>query len=57
MRDSSAMSRRLQKRLDKVPAPPDYESLRDKLINSRPTLEPLIVKESPENIEPTEKSK
>jgi len=57
MRDSSAMSRRLQKRLEKVPAPPDYKSLRDKLITSRPTLEPLIVKESPENTEPTEKSK
>jgi hypothetical protein len=52
MRDPAALVKLLQARLDKCQRPDNYDSLFEKLINNRPTLEPPTVKESPENLEP-----
>jgi len=47
---SSDLSELLRATLEKVAAPDSYNSLREKLINIKPTREPPIIKESPENI-------
>jgi hypothetical protein len=54
MRNSRALSELLQTGLKEVPASPDSVSLRERLLNIKPTREPPKIKESPENIQPIE---
>ena len=50
MADSSTLANLLRARLDAVPAPENYQSLREKLMSIKPAWTPPIVKESPENL-------
>ena len=53
---SSALADLLRENLDKVQAPDSYDSLHEKLKTIRPTREPPIIKESPENSYPLSRS-
>ena len=49
MARSSAIADLLRAGLEKVETPKNYGSLRDKLMDIKPTSQPPIIRESPEN--------